>query len=210
MTVTALKTFGTALLLFASTLGMPFAPAHAQSNPQAAQEVPEAVVLVAKPELQSPVLSSSVLLVMPLEGGGHAGFILNKPTPMTVSDAFPDDEPSQKVRDRVYLGGPINPNIIFALVRRDSAQGRSPGSIQFTKDLALAMTSDSVDEVIRNESARARFFAGAMLWRPGELRQQVSQGAWYVRDADAEVALSRNEKLWEELVADSERHARAF
>jgi putative transcriptional regulator len=200
-TVKTLKSLGATLLLCLCTL-----------SAAQAQSAPEAVLLVAKPELQNPVLASSVLLVMPLESGGHAGFILNKPTPMRLGQAFPDDEPSQKVRDHVYLGGPVNPNIIFALVRRHGTvtQGVQQGSIQFTSDLALAMTSEAVDQVIRNESGSARFFAGAMVWKPGELREQVTAGAWYVRDADPEVALSRNERLWEELVEDSERHAKAF
>jgi putative transcriptional regulator len=181
----------------------------ALAAPAAQAQSADAVLLVAKPQLQDAMFSATVLLVVPLDSGGHAGFILNKPTPMSLGEAFPDDEPSQKVHEPVYLGGPVSPNIIFALVRRTDSPGE--GAVRFTPELYLAMASDTVDRIIQTEADHARFFAGAMLWRPGELRRQVDDGAWYVRDADADVALSKNiDRLWENLVADSERHVRTF
>jgi putative transcriptional regulator len=184
--------------------------AHAEDQASAPDTTaPEAMVLVAKPSVQDHLLGASVLLVMPLQSGGHAGFILNKPTQLSLGQAFPDDEPSQKVHDPVYLGGPINPNVIFALVKRSESPGE--GAIRFAKDLFLVMSGEAVDHVIQNEADHARFLAGAMVWQPGELKEQIDEGAWYVRDADSEVVIRKDvENLWEELVADSERHAKAF
>ena len=179
------------------------------ANAGASRPSSEAVMLVARPELQNELLGSSILLVLPLDNGGHAGFIVNKPTAMTLGQAFPDDEPSQKVQEPLFLGGPVSPNIIFALVKRPDSPGAD--AIRFTKDLFLAMSSDTVDRIIQNESDHARFFAGAMVWRPGELKEQIENGAWYVSDASAEVALSRNvDHLWDDLVADAEKHANTF
>ena len=179
------------------------------ANAGASRPSSEAVMLVARPELQNELLGSSILLVLPLDNGGHAGFIVNKPTAMTLGQAFPDDEPSQKVQEPLFLGGPVSPNIIFALVKRPDSPGAD--AIRFTKDLFLAMSSDTVDRIIQNESDHARFFAGAMVWRPGELKEQIENGAWYESDASAEVALSRNvDHLWDDLVADAEKHANTF
>src|SRR4051794_4925682 len=91
-------------LLLAASLSSQLAVANAEDTSPAAADSPNAVVLVAKPQLQDSVLGSSVVLVMPLASGGHAGLILNKPTQMTLGQAFPDDGPSQKVQDPVYLG----------------------------------------------------------------------------------------------------------
>ena len=206
--------FGVFLLALVTASPMASAQAPApndDANASAGVSKPgtDAVLLVAKPELEDSPFASTILLVMPLESGGHAGFIVNKPTQMTLGQAFPDDEPSQKVQEPVFLGGPVSPNIIFALVRRPDSPGVD--AIRFTKDLFIAMSTNTVDRIIQNESDHARFFAGAMVWRPGELQQQVEDGAWYVRDVDPEVPLSRNvDHLWEDMVAEAERHAQAF
>jgi putative transcriptional regulator len=200
---------GAFALLLATALSFTASLARAdEAAAQPASNTPDAVVLVATPQLDDSVLGSSVVLVMPLQSGGHAGFILNKPTRMTLGQAFPDDGPSQKVQDPVYLGGPINPNIIFALVKRPDSPGQ--GAVQFTRNLYLAVAGETVDSIIQNEADHARFFAGAMIWGPGELKQQVDQGAWYVRSADADLALSKNSNLWQDLVSDSERKTNTF
>lgn len=80
---------------------------------------------------------------------------------------FPTHEPSRKVTDPVFLGGPVSPEVIFALVQgRQSPGGRS---IRILDDLYLVIDSEVVDSVIEKQPAQARFFAGMVLWRPGEL-----------------------------------------
>ena len=65
-----------------------------------------------------------------------------------------------------------------------------------------------MDSIIEKESKRARFFAGMVVWQPGELRAELSRGLWYVLDADAQLVLrKKTEGLWEELVGRSERAA---
>jgi putative transcriptional regulator len=191
----------TLMLFTAALLAAPFADVQA-ADPDSAT-----VMLVAKPELQHPLYSSTILIVKPLENGGHAGFILNKPTKMTLGQAFPEDEPSQKVADPIFLGGPVNTNVIFALVQREESPG--PGAIQLAPDLFLAMAGDTVDSIIQKESDHARFFAGAVVWQPGELREEMQKGAWYVLEPDPEVVLKKDvHHLWEDMVTRSEQHAR--
>jgi len=60
-------------LLLAATLGFA-APLHAEDD------VSQPVILVAKPELQDSVYARTVLVVAPLGGDQHIGFIVNRPT----------------------------------------------------------------------------------------------------------------------------------
>jgi putative transcriptional regulator len=42
---------------------------------------------------------------------------------------------------------------------------------------------------------------GYVAWRPGELRQEVDRGLWYVLDADPDLLFRRDPGgLWEELL----------
>jgi len=207
MTSHTVHPFRILLALFgAALLALHLVPARAADNESSKdQDANNAIMLVAKPDLKDPFYASTVLIVRPLQNGGHAGFVLNKPTNVTLGQAFPEDEPSQKVRDPVYLGGPVNANVIFALVKQEQSPGE--GAMEFAKGLFLALAGETVDRVIREEPDRARFFAGAVLWRPGELDQELKLGAWYVMDADSDLAISGDaDHLWDKLVQRSQSH----
>ena len=183
--------------------------AIAFAAPARPAELADPIILVAKRQLQDRLYGSTILIARPIGADRHVGFIINKPTQMTLGKLFPTHEPSRKVSDPVYLGGPVSPEVIFALVHgRQSPGGRS---IRILDDLYLAIDSEVVDRVIEKQPAQARFFAGMVLWRPGELNDEVKRGLWYVQDASAELVLRKpTEKMWEELVGRSERKANAI
>jgi len=167
--------------------------------------VDDTMILVAKRQLRDQLYGSTILIVKPLGEDRHVGFIINKPTQMTLGKLFPNHGPSQKVVDPVYLGGPFNSQVIFALVNRpDSPGGRS---VRIAPDLYLAVDSQVVDRIIESEPHHARFFAGMVLWKPGELADEMKRGLWYSLDARAEVVLKKADGLWEDLVGRSERKA---
>lgn len=168
----------------------------------------EPVMLVAKPALQADQLyHSTILIVKPMGDDQHIGFIVNRPTPLTLGRLFPDDEPSQKVTEPVYLGGPVSTEVLFALVRRpESPNSRS---MQITPDLYAVVDRVGVDEIIENESDHARFYAGLVLWQPGELRTELNRGFWYVLDADSDLVLRKStDGMWEELLERSRKNAK--
>jgi putative transcriptional regulator len=167
--------------------------------------VDETTILVAKRQLRDQLYGNTILIVKPLGEDRHVGFIINKPTQMTLGKLFPGHGPSQKVVDPVYLGGPFNSQVIFALVQRpDSPGGRS---VRIAQDLYLAVDSQIVDRIIETEPQHARFFAGMVLWKPGELSDEMKKGLWYTLDARSELVLKKANGLWEELIDRSERKA---
>ena len=171
-----------------------------------AGEPGETVVLVAKRNLQDKIYGSTILFAKPLGNDRHVGFILNKPSSMTLGKLFPEHEPSRKVLDPVYLGGPFGREVIFALVQ--SKQSPGGRSVQITPELYLAFDSPIVDRIIEKEPEQARFFAGLVVWQQGELRAEIKRGIWYVLDAETELLLKKQtDGLWEELVRRSERKA---
>ena len=166
----------------------------------------DTLILVAKRQVRDQLYGSTIIVVKPLSEDRHVGFIINKPTQLTLGKLFPNHQPSQKVTDPVYLGGPFNSQVIFALVQRaDSPGGRS---VKLGPDLYLAVDSSVVDHIIESEPQHARFFAGMVLWKPGELADEVKRGLWYTIDARTDLVMrNKFEGLWEELVGRSERKA---
>ena len=179
------------------------------SPTRAADPDDDSIILVAKRQLQDKLYGSTIVLSRPIGADRHVGFIINKPTQVSLAKLFPGHEPSKKVVDPVFLGGPVSPEVIFALVQgKQSPGGRS---LKILDDLYLAIDSDVVDSVIEKQAAQARFFAGMVLWRPGELNDELKRGLWYVLDAKSDLALRKStEGMWEELVGRSERKANAI
>src|SRR2546421_1053499 len=171
----------------------------------AAADLTETVLLVAKRDLRDRLYGSTILVAKPIGDARHVGFIVNKPTTVTLGKLFPKHAPSQKVADPVYLGGPTGPEVIFAMVKGQSPGGRS---VQLTPGLYLAFDSNVVDRIIESQPQQARFFVGMVLWQPQELAEEVRRGLWFVLDAQPEILLRKpTDGLWEELVGRSERKA---
>ena len=171
--------------------------------------ITDTVVLVAKRELRDQLYGSSVLLARPLDADRHVGLIINKPLKTTLGTLFPGHEPSRKVADPVFLGGPHVSEVIFALVQRSESPGTR--SLRIAPDLYLATDSRVVDRIIESEPSHARFFAGVVLWRAGELADEVKRGIWFVQAPRSELVLRKpTAGLWEELVDRLEKAAKAI
>ena len=166
----------------------------------------DTVLLVAKRQFQDPIYGSSIVLAKPVEGGGHVGFIVNRPTKMSLGELFPDHEPSKKVVDPLFLGGTVDMNMVFALVEGHGS--KKDGSIRIAPDIFLAYDTKSVDRIIESESDHARFFLGLVVWRPGQLDDELDRGLWYVDEPEVKLVLRRKtDGLWEELLLRLEARA---
>lgn len=173
----------------------------------AANAAEESVMLVARPELQGdPVYSSTILIAKPLPDGRALGFIVNRPTTVKLGELFPQDAPSQKVVEPVFVGGPMGTNMIFALVQSTDAPGE--GAVKLGSDLYLAVDATLVDKIIRVQPEQARFFAGLVVWQPGELNEELKRGFWYAMEPDARLLMRKaTDGLWEDLLGRSQKRA---
>jgi putative transcriptional regulator len=175
------------------------------SLPAAATDINAPVVLVAKRQLQDKLYGATILVARPIGQDQHIGFIVNRPTKVTLAQLFPEHAPSRKVPDPVFLGGPISSESIFALVQTS----KNPGgrSVKLSEDLFAVIDGKLVDDVIEKDPMHARFVAGLVAWRSGELQDEIKRGAWYVLAADSALVLRKPEGLWEELVRRAELKA---
>jgi putative transcriptional regulator len=171
--------------------------------PTNAQE-DDAVLLVAHPAFRDLDYRQTVVLASPAPNGGHVGVILNRPTKRSLGSLFPDHEPSKKVVDPVYYGGPFSRGALVALVRADQNPGG--GSVLVMKNLYLAFRANTIDQVIESTPNEARYYVGYIGWRPGELKGEIERGLWSVLSADSDMVFRKDmDGLWEELLQQSRR-----
>jgi putative transcriptional regulator len=168
-----------------------------------ADDSDKTVLLVAKRALKDPLYSSTILLAKPMPDGTHVGFILNRPTTVKLGEMFPEHEPSKKIADPLFLGGPADVNLVFAVVA--DHDGSRDDSLLLTPELSLAYSGGTVDRIIESESDRARFFVGLVVWRSGQLDDELKRGLWHVKEPEAKLVLrKKTDGLWDELVRESE------
>jgi len=181
--------------LLALLMVAPFAGAQGQDD---------AIILIAHPAFRDLEYRQTVLIAAPAPNGGHVGVILNRPTRRSLGSLFPEHEPSKKVVEPVFYGGPFSRGALVALVRADAAPGA--GSVLLMKNLYLAFRANTIDHVIETTPNEARYFVGYVGWRPGELRGEIDRGLWTVANADLDLIFRKDtEGLWEELLQQSKR-----
>jgi len=202
MTMYSLHRLSAAVVTLLTLLSISAFLSLAWNTPARGTEPSNSLVLVARPNLNDPLYGKSILVARAMPGGQHVGFILNKPTELKLTEAFPAHEGSKSVTDPLYLGGPSDINAVFAMVRGQDAPDQ--GTLSMTQGVYLAISDTAVDKAMA-PGDHARFFVGAVVWRPGELDAEIKQGAWYVMPATAELLLPRRTTgLWEELVRQAE------
>ena len=163
-----------------------------------------ALILIAHPAFRDLEYRQTVLLAAPAPNGGHVGVILNRPTKRSLGSLFPEHEPSKKVLDPVFYGGPFSRGALVALVRADHAPGA--GSVLLMRNLYLAFRANTSDHVSETTPNEARYFVGYVGWRPGELKSEIDRGLWSVMNADSDTIFRKDtEGLWEELLQQSRR-----
>jgi putative transcriptional regulator len=168
----------------------------------------DAMILVARPQLQHPLYARTVLVVAPFGVNQHYGFIVNRPTALRLAQMFPQHAPSRAVDDPVFLGGPVYAGFVFALVEGEASPGS--GCLRMMPGLHAAFVGRTVDQIIESKPHDARFVTGLVVWRPGELAREMDGRMWYMLRPDASLVRRDPRGLWEELVMRAQRFGRTL
>lgn len=160
----------------------------AASAPAQQDLPPNGLLLVAKPGLEDPNFSRSVVLVTQTPDFSTVGVILNRPTR------------EQHQGQPLWFGGPVMPQAVVAVFR----SGRPPQASAFhvLKNLYLSMHPQNLEPLLKGAGAAFRLYSGFAGWMPRQLESELGSGGWFVLPADEDIVFRMDtEGLWEELVA---------
>jgi putative AlgH/UPF0301 family transcriptional regulator len=181
--------------------------AHAAVSPSAARDLSGPMLLIASPELEDPIYGAAVIVATPVQGDRHVGFIINWPTDIALSDAYPDERLPQELRARLYVGGPYLPQSIFALVCRSASPAGK--AVELAPGLYAALDRTAVDDVIRVDGTHARYVIGLVVWQQHELEREVDAGVWSVVPAEPAFAVQPvDEAAWDGVIRRARETAR--
>jgi len=137
-------------------------------------------LLIAGANLFDPNFRRAILLVAHHDDEGAIGVILNRPADTTVGEAAPDLTALVGAEERVFVGGPVQPQ--SAVVLAEFEDPELAGVIAFDSIGFLGADDPAAVTGIR----RGRVFVGHAGWGPGQLEQEMDMDSWLTDSARAE------------------------
>lgn len=161
-------------------------------------------ILVTARESPDPLFAQSVILLVQYEDSGALGLMLNTPTEIHISEALAPLKGAKKSPDYVYLGGPVEPEGVLALLR---APGKLGDLTHVARDTYMASTRKVLEDALSQgkRSGELRVYLGYCGWTAGQLREEVRHGAWYIFDSSDEIVFDpKPGSLWKRLIERTE------
>jgi putative transcriptional regulator len=122
---------------------------------------------------------------------GAMGLVLSRPSEVQVADAVPELAELPGVDERVYVGGPVQPEAVVVLVEHeDEPADDAPivGNVAF-------MHADS--DLRELDGVRARVFAGYSGWGSGQLEAELEESSWIVVPSEPDDVFAPDpDELW--------------
>ena len=138
-------------------------------------------LLISSGGLYDPNFRHTVVLIGRHTPDGALGVILNRMQDVAVADALPDLAALVPPGERLYLGGPVQPEGAVLLAdfdRPELADLLVLGTVGF-------VTGEASPELARG-IRRARVYVGYSGWGPGQLEAEMAADSWIVEDARPE------------------------
>ncbi len=159
--------------------------------------------LVADRNLLDRNFSKTVILLTDYHQNGATGLIINRPTELKLSKAFPEMEKLRHRTDILYFGGPVAKGHMHLLIR---SEDQPEGSRRVFDKIFVSSSHAVLQKMIDNAAGGATFrvYAGYAGWSPGQLDRELSRGDWHVLQADAKTIFDKpSSEIWPELIIRS-------
>ncbi|MFC5722727.1 YqgE/AlgH family protein [Streptomyces gamaensis] len=167
-------------------------------------------LLVATPSLADPNFDRAVVLLLDHDEEGSLGVILNRPTPVGVADILQSWAALAGEPGVVFQGGPVSLDSAlgvavvpgeepgadgFPLARR-AGRGDPIGWRRVHGAIGL-VDLEAPPELLAEAVGSLRIFAGYAGWGPGQLEDELVEGAWYVVESEpGDVSSPAPQRLW--------------
>lgn len=149
-------------------------------------------LLIASPTLLDPNFAQTVVLMVQHDSEGALGLILNRPTLMSLREAWDQVSDSECERtDPLYLGGPCE-GVLMALHPLADAAG-----LEVLPGLYFSTETEHIEKLIaKTDEPQIRFFVGYAGWTAGQLEAEFETGSWQIGTATIDRVFAPAENLW--------------
>jgi putative transcriptional regulator len=161
-------------------------------------------LLIATPALQGSAFERTVILMAQHNRDGALGIAINRPlgerTIASLLDAFGADASGTAGTVRVFLGGPVSPEIGFVV---HSASYHLADTLDIDGQVALSPAPDALRDIGLGKGPSKSLVAfGYAGWAGSQLEDEIARGSWYsVPETQALVFDDDRAKVWDEAMA---------
>jgi putative transcriptional regulator len=161
-------------------------------------------LLIATPQLDGTLFGRTVILMAQHNRDGALGIIINRPIgeqPLaSLLKAFGVDANGAAGSLRIFLGGPVNPDIGFVI---HSADYHINDTLDIDGRVALSPAPDVLPDIAHGKGPRKSLVAfGYAGWGASQLDDEIKRGSWYsVPEDPALVFDDDRSKVWGEAMA---------
>jgi putative transcriptional regulator len=148
-------------------------------------------LLVATPLIGDPNFERTVVLLIAHGPSGAFGVVLNRPSDTRIEEVAAAWTAVAAAPGVVFVGGPVAQEVVLGL-GRPGTPGEATGPL-----VAGCATVDLNAEPDEGRWWDVRLFAGSAGWAPGQLEDELAEGAWWVADGTAADVLGADpDGLW--------------
>lgn len=141
------------------------------------------MLLVATPALLDPNFAESVVLLLDVDDDGALGVVINRPSPVPVSEVLASWVDVVVEPEVLFQGGPVSTDGALAVALLRSAD--QPVGFQAVDGRLGVLDLGTPVELLNESLAGLRIFAGYAGWGADQLHDEIAEGSWYVVAADA-------------------------
>lgn len=156
-------------------------------------------VLVMEQKSPDPNFAESVILLIHYDKDGVVGLMLNQPSDVPLSQ-LKDVKGTGKRSDPVYVGGPVELEMVTVLVRATKAP---PDGLRVSGDLYAVQTRRGIEAAIKGSKGPndLRVYLGYSGWDIPQIENEVKLGSWFIFDhGERYVFDSAPHTLWKRLI----------
>lgn len=147
-------------------------------------------LLVASPSLRCPFFQRSVVLLVEHDEGGSLGFVVNRPSDMAL-DALVErldlKDVAPNLPGDVWVGGPVAPDTGWVLYDPGTGDAGA-AAVHLGPRLAVSASRELLSRLAKREGPkRYAVLLGYAGWGPGQLDEEIADGAWIPVELDPAV-----------------------
>jgi putative transcriptional regulator len=161
-------------------------------------------LLIAAPALRGSPFERTVILVAQHSRDGALGIVINRPLDerpiASLLQAFGVDSSDVKDKVRIFLGGPVSPDVAFVV---HSADYRIADTLDIDGRVALSAAPAVLRDMGLGKGPSKSLVAfGYAGWAPSQLDDEIARGDWYTVAEDPALVFDDDRaKVWTDAMA---------
>lgn len=141
-------------------------------------------LLLATAELIDPHFANAVVLLLDVDDEGVLGVVLNRPSPVLVSEVLEPWGALCAAPEVLFRGGPVSPDGALAVALLRDVEDVPVGFRQVVGAVGM-LDLDTPVELLAGGLGGVRVYAGYAGWGAEQLRHEIEEGSWYVVAGEA-------------------------